>query len=154
MHTQEIQEIIKQQEELVFSSFNSKDALQIGMWLIQEAEKNKDIISIAVTRGRQKLFQYAMQGTSVDNDNWMRRKENTVYHFFKPSYRVQLELADKGQTLPEKFGLSLADYAAAGGCFPVYLREAGMVGTITVSGLTSAEDHAYVVRAIKAFLGK
>lgn len=154
MRIQKIQNIVQQEKDLLFTSFSSRDALQIGQWLIQEAEKNGDILSIAITRNRQKLFQFAMEGTSCDNDNWMRRKENTAYYFGRASYRVQLELEEKGQTLPEKFGLSLADYAVAGGCFPVYVQGTGMVGTITVSGLTSEQDHDYVVRAIRAFLNQ
>jgi uncharacterized protein (UPF0303 family) len=43
--------------------------------------------------------------------------------------------------------------APHGGAFPIIIRGVGVVGTITVSGLPQAEDHAFVVRMIAEHLG-
>lgn len=43
-------------------------------------------------------------------------------------------------------------YAAHGGCFPITIRDSGMIGTVTVSSLSQVEDHALVVEAIESFL--
>ena len=41
--------------------------------------------------------------------------------------------------------------AAAGGSFPVRVRGAGVVAAVTVSGLTSDEDHDFVVAALERY---
>jgi uncharacterized protein (UPF0303 family) len=61
-------------------------------------------------------------------------------------------LKDMGTTLEEQFYISSVDYAPHGGCFPIYIKNTGMIGTITVSGLPQEEDHKVVVEAIRAYL--
>jgi uncharacterized protein (UPF0303 family) len=55
-------------------------------------------------------------------------------------------------TMQERALLDPAQFAAHGGSFPVIIRNVGVVGTITVSGLAQEEDHKLVVRAITKFL--
>jgi uncharacterized protein (UPF0303 family) len=44
-------------------------------------------------------------------------------------------------------------FAAHGGAFPIRIKDVGVVGTVTVSGLPQADDHAFVTEMIGAFLG-
>ena len=44
------------------------------------------------------------------------------------------------------------EFAAHGGAFPVIVRDVGVVGTVTVSGLPQEEDHRLVVAVLRAFL--
>ena len=44
-------------------------------------------------------------------------------------------------------------FAAHGGSFPITVRDVGVIGTVTVSGLPQAQDHALVVEALQTFLG-
>ncbi|MGM7668264.1 heme-binding protein [Microbacterium sp. A93] len=44
-------------------------------------------------------------------------------------------------------------YAAHGGSFPATVSGTGVVGSITVSGLAQADDHALVVEALEQHLG-
>jgi uncharacterized protein (UPF0303 family) len=46
-----------------------------------------------------------------------------------------------------------AQYATHGGAFPIRVRNVGVVGVVTVSGLPQADDHALVVEALGRFLG-
>jgi uncharacterized protein (UPF0303 family) len=52
----------------------------------------------------------------------------------------------------ERYLLDEAEYGAHGGAFPVIVRGTGPVGTVTVSGLPQAEDHRFVVEALRRFL--
>jgi uncharacterized protein (UPF0303 family) len=56
-------------------------------------------------------------------------------------------------TLQQKSGLDLKDYAAHGGCFPIFLEGTGCLGTITVSGLPQREDHALIICVLQEYLG-
>ncbi|MDF2564476.1 MAG: hypothetical protein K0Q53_871 [Massilibacillus sp.] len=148
-------EIIKQEEEsLIFDSFNSKDAWVIGNMLVKAAMEESKVITICISLNRHKLFYYAFDGTSVDNDCWVRRKENTVYYSSMSSYQMKLELDRRKQGMAERFGLSESEYIAAGGSVPICLKNTGVVGAITVSGMAQKDDHAYVVRIMKEFLNR
>jgi uncharacterized protein (UPF0303 family) len=48
--------------------------------------------------------------------------------------------------------LDPVDYAANGGAFPITIKDTGIIGTVTVSGMRQAEDHAMVVEALRAVL--
>ncbi len=65
-----------------------------------------------------------------------------------------ISLKNAGQTIQEKYLLPESEYAPHGGSFPLTIRGVGVVGTITVSGLPQAEDHALVVETLQTFLQK
>ena len=58
------------------------------------------------------------------------------------------------RTLLESQGLPVADYATHGGSFPLAVAGAGVVGSVTVSGLPQRADHELVVEALCALLGR
>ena len=43
--------------------------------------------------------------------------------------------------------------ADSGGAFPIIIKNVGIIGTITVSGMPDSMDHAYVTDAIRECLG-
>ena len=146
---------LKQQEELLqFSSFSNADAVAIGLDLYETAKAQNLPITLDIMRNGQQLFHLSMPGTSADNDQWVIRKCRLANRFQASSFRIGTELRAEGLTLEERYELSHYEYAAHGGCFPVIIKDTGMVGTITVSGLAQEDDHALVVEAIRKFLGK
>ena len=58
----------------------------------------------------------------------------------------------KLQDLAGSSRLDIDQYAAHGGAFPVIVRDVGVVGTVTVSGLPQEEDHRLVVQVLREFL--
>ena len=60
---------------------------------------------------------------------------------------------DRGTTFEDATGLPRDTYAAHGGAFPIRITDAGVIGTVTVSGLPQIEDHALIVEALRRFLG-
>ncbi len=145
-------ELRQQEEEIQFTSFTNDTALAVGMALLQEARKRGKPVTIDITRSGQQLFHFAMAGTSIDNGEWIKRKNNVVKRFGHSSYYMGISLQNAGQTIEEKYLISSSDYAAHGGAFPLIIRDVGIVGTITVSGLPQQEDHELVVTTLKQFL--
>ncbi len=142
-------ELLKAQERVLqFAGFNADVAWQLGSRMRDLAQRAPKPVAIGIWLAGQTLLYTGTNGITAGNEDWLRRKRNTVLRFGKSSLLVGSELAKGGTSLEEKQGLTLADYAAHGGGFPVTLRETGCVGAIVVSGLTQREDHALVVRAL------
>lgn len=141
-----------QEHTLRFETFDNDDAWRLGCLLVELARERELPVTIDVRRGGQQLFHAAMPGTTADNDSWVARKVRVVERFGASSYLVGLRARAKGTTFAEQHDLPLQEYAAHGGAFPVHVQRVGIVGTVTVSGLPQADDHALVVEALRLFL--
>ncbi len=151
-YEQLLEELTQQEQDLQFTSFTNEDAVTLGMAFYEKAKSEKLAIAIDVTRNGQQLFHAALPGTSPDQDQWLLRKARIVNRFNMSSYRMGIYLKSCNASLEEKYNLSTADYAPHGGAFPIIIKNVGVVGSIAVSGLPQAEDHALVVNGILAFL--
>ncbi len=143
----------EQEEVLQLSEFTNDTAIALGLALVEVARAEGKAITIDIARNGQQLFHCALAGTSIDNDEWIRRKNRVVNHFGHSSYHMGLYYKSKESTIEEKSLLDPRLYAPHGGAFPITVRNVGVVGTITVSGLPQEEDHALVVRVLSAHLG-
>jgi uncharacterized protein (UPF0303 family) len=151
-YTEQLEELLKQEQEIQFSSFSNDMALAVGTALLEAAKSKGKPVTIDISRNGQQLFHFAMEGTSLDNEVWIKRKNNVVNRFGHSSFFMGISLQSKGQTMEEKYLISSGEYAAHGGAFPLIVRGVGVVGTITVSGLPQQEDHELVVTTLKQFL--
>jgi uncharacterized protein (UPF0303 family) len=149
-----LEQLLQEERELQFASFNESTAWQIGCQLVERAQKERLPIAIDITRGSHQLFHASLQGASADNDEWIKRKVRLVYRFGHSSFYIGQLLKSKGKKLEEAYLISESEYAPHGGCFPILLKNTGMVGTITVSGLPQEEDHKLVVQAIREYLAQ
>jgi uncharacterized protein (UPF0303 family) len=140
-----------QEERLQFDCFTAQTAWALGNRLKAAAEARRGEVAIDIQVTGQPLFFFAMAGTTPDNRNWIRRKRNVTRHFHRSSYAVGLGLTQKGTTLSEQSGLDPRHYAPFGGCFPIRLRDTGLVGTLTVSGLPQREDHNLIVEVLTSW---
>ncbi|GID99919.1 UPF0303 protein [Paractinoplanes durhamensis] len=144
-----ISELEAQERDLVFDGFSNADAWRLGCLLVEMAGELP--VAIDIRRGTQQLFHAGLEGSAADNDAWIARKVRVVERYAASSYLVGRRLAAKGQELDAGMGVNPADYAAHGGAFPIRIRNVGVVGVVTVSGLPQADDHALVVSALKRF---
>ena len=144
-----IREIEAQLAELVLGRFTNTDAHRLGLILLSTAVERGLPITIDVTRGSQVVFHVAMDGTTADNDDWVRRKTRAVQRFGEPSLLIGLRHRLAGGRIEDEAWFDERRYAAHGGCFPIMVRDVGMVATVTVSGLEQTEDHALVVEALR-----
>jgi uncharacterized protein (UPF0303 family) len=145
-----------QEGELLFPAFNYDTAWQLGLTLRELAASRKQTVVIDIRRfGQpyQPLFYTALGGTP-DNSRWVQRKSNVVARFHRCSYAVGLTLEQTNRTFADRYNLPDADYAAHGGSFPIHVAGAGIIGSVTVSGLTQREDHNLVVEALCTVLNK
>ncbi|CAN5254398.1 heme-degrading domain-containing protein [soil metagenome] len=146
-----IARIEEQERRLQFDRFSFDDAWELGTILVELAKERSLPIVIDIQRGEQQLFHAAMPGTAADNDQWAARKARTVRRFGNSSWLVGIRHRATGKSFEERGYNDPALYAAHGGCFPINIRDSGLIGTVTVSGLAQPDDHALVVEAIELF---
>lgn len=152
--SEDLERIALQEEELALPRLDAETAWKLGSKLRAMAAERNLAVVIDVRRFGQPLFYAAMEDTTPDNVQWVRRKSNVVARFHRSSYAVGLREKQKGQTIYENQGLPLADYATHGGSFPLSVQGAGVVGSVTVSGLPMRQDHELVIEALCALLGR
>jgi uncharacterized protein (UPF0303 family) len=148
---EDLERVNLQESQLQFDSMNEQTAWEIGTRLRALAEQRGLSVVIDVRRFGQPLFYTALKGTTPDNVEWVRRKSNSVARFHRSSYGLGLHLKSKNDSL-EARGLQMADYASHGGSFPIKVKNAGIVGSVTVSGLPQRDDHELVVEALCGIL--
>ena len=145
-------EIRADEDRLQFNRFTNDDAWVLGVALVNEAHRRGLAIAIDISRANQQLFHAGLDGTTPDNDAWLIRKGRTVLRFHHSSLYVGQLCRDQHTTPTEKFGLAAVDFAAAGGGFPVRVRDVGVVGYVAVSGLRELQDHHFLVSVLEDFL--
>jgi uncharacterized protein (UPF0303 family) len=148
-----ISSLEEQEDRLVFRRFDNIDAWRLGSAMVTAAIERSLPVTVDIRRNGQQLFHAALPGTTAENDSWIDRKVNVVNRFAASSYLVGRRLAASGTELDAAIGVDPLLFAAHGGAFPVRISEVGVVGCVTVSGLPQADDHAFVVEMIEAFLG-
>lgn len=146
-------ETAKKQEELLrFDHFSSRDAWNLGSFLVQRVfDRGIDMaISIRKLNGNI-VFQYATQNTSLSNQQWMQRKFNTVCLTEGSSLRAWATAELKGQSLSDQ-GISSKDYAFCGGGFPIRLKSGELVAVLIVSNLPHKQDHGFIIDSLTEWL--
>ncbi|MEV4050749.1 heme-degrading domain-containing protein [Amycolatopsis sp. NPDC049688] len=146
-------QLFEQEERLQFTKFDNETALALGRQMLDAAADRGLALTISIRRNGQRLFHAALPGTSADNDGWIDRKSRVVDRYGHSSFLVGTQFRANGGSFEQHSRLDLGDYAAHGGVFPVLVRGVGPVGTVGVSGLPQAEDHAFVVEQLERFLG-
>lgn len=147
-------QIEQQEKDLIFEKFDYEDAYALGTLLYTRASEQHLPIAMDITRGGQQMFHAALPGSSPDNDQWIIRKNRVVLRMHKSSFHISNLLRASGKTVEEQYLIRSEEYAAHGGAFPLTVKNCGVIGTITVSGLPQEEDHRFVTSVIAEYLGK
>ena len=149
--TPPLEELEAQERRLVFRQFTYDDAWALGSLLVELARERQAPVAIDIHRAGQQLFHAALPGSTPDNDAWIARKRRVVERYGTSSYVVGARFRAKGTTFEDSSRLDPDTYAAHGGSFPVTVMGAGVIGTVTVSGLPQLDDHALVVEGLRGF---
>ncbi|KAH9211515.1 DUF336 domain-containing protein [Leptodontidium sp. 2 PMI_412] len=153
-------EIVAQEKSLSLLHFNSDDAFQLGILIrnrLREVSQGPAVVNIALANNQQLLFHAASRpGTVPENDNWVRRKRNTVLRFGFSTWAAH-NMFEKGneELFKSRFqlGEQAGEYAIHGGGFPVRVQVVeGPVAAVVVSGLAQEEDHQVVVECLQVLL--
>ena len=151
---EDLDRIALQERELVLPRLDAQIAWELGSHLRALACERSLPVVIDIRRFGQPLFYAAMDGTTPENAEWVRRKTNVVARLHRSSYAVGIREKIKGESICESQGVPLSDYATHGGSFPLSVAGAGVVGSATVSGLPMRADHELVIEALCAVLGR
>jgi uncharacterized protein (UPF0303 family) len=146
-----LQVLLQDEADLQFSVFTNETAYKVGNSIIEKAKRENKSIVVDIRRNGELLFYSRMDGTSSHNDEWVSWKNNVVRNFGHSSFYMHVFLKSAGSTV-EAAGLNPNDYKAEGGAFPLFLKDEGIVGTLTVSGLPGDEDHGMVVSVLRELL--
>ncbi len=146
-----LDQLLQQEQELQFTSFNEDTAWQIGCQLVERAKRDGLPIVIDIIFGSRQLFHAAMSGSALDNEEWVKRKARAAIRFGHSSLYMGELLKSRNQTI-ESYLVPESEVAPHVGSFPIIVRGTGVVGTITVSGLPPQDDHRAVVEAIREYL--
>ncbi len=145
--------IATQESRLRFDAFDAETAWALALALRETGVARTAPIVAVIETWATPLASFALPGATADNFDWARRKINIVRRLQRSSYAVGLELKQNGKTLADLGALPERDYATHGGAFPVFVRGAGCIGAVAVSGLPQREDHNMVVAALAKALG-
>jgi uncharacterized protein (UPF0303 family) len=146
-----LQSLLQDEADLQFSVFTNETAYKVGNSIIQKAIRENKSIVVNIRKHGELLFYSRMDGTSSHNDEWVSWKNNVVRHFGHSSYYMHVFLKSTGSTV-EASGLNPDDYKAEGGAFPLIVKDEGIVGTISVSGLPGEEDHGMITSVLRELL--
>lgn len=154
MHEADIASIQRQEQELWLPAMSHDIAWQLGIAARALAVERGLGIGVELRLAGVPVFTTLMAGTVPGTSRWLQRKAATVALFDRSTYAVWLQLESKGQTLAGRHALPDAEFAADGGGFPLRVMNAGLVGSLTVSGLDMRSDHEFAVAVLCRHLGE
>lgn len=144
--------LLEDERRLIFDRFDNDVAIALGLHIAARARRENKAVVVDISRGDQRLFYAALAGTAADNEFWVAGKIAVVKRFGHSSFYIGERARLRGVDFAASALVDPLVFRAHGGCFPIIVRDVGMVGTATVSGLPQAEDHALLVAAIGDFL--
>ena len=121
------------------------------MGLVELAQTAGHAVGIDIRRPGLILFRAALPGITPDQDSWIARKAALALRMESSSALVDARLSSAGVDAAA-IGWLGPDYAITGGSFPLRVRGVGVVAAVTVSGLSSREDHDLAVEGIRRHL--
>lgn len=147
-----LEQCMEEEKRYQFTAFSHKDALDIGLELLQVSQEREEVVGIEIRINQVSVFKYLPDGTGKFHEMWLQRKGNIVDVMEMSTLRAYAQMEANQEELMKDWLLDPRDYAACGGGFPIRLRGGSVVGSICVSGLPHLKDHAILISGISRFL--
>ncbi len=144
--------VTRQEETLQPTHFDAHDAWEVGLILRELGLATGASLGLHISLMGAQVFHCGLGQPKPNFDHWIARKEKGTLECWKSSMRLKLEALTGGDQVHDH-GFSDADVVFVGGCFPIRLKNLGVVGAITVSGLRDTVDHQLAVDALAKFMG-
>ncbi len=141
-------ELLEQEQQLLLPYFNNESAWRLGTLIRDHASHINAAVAIDIHAFGQQLFFSALQGSQLDNLEWIRRKRQSVLRFGHSTLYLRRFHESKGRVFEEQVHIDVTEYSGHGGGVPLRLKEGGLIGAVCVSGLPDTEDHAVAVQAL------
>jgi uncharacterized protein (UPF0303 family) len=139
---------IAEENGLDFTHFGYPEAWRLGTSMVTAATARKLPIAIAINFGEQRVFHAALPGSSATNDDWLARKFRVVAKHNCSSWALACRHRAEGSDYFTAGGYDRRELALAGGAVPLRVRGA-LIGAAGVSGLAEADDHRFVMDALR-----
>ena len=136
----------------VLDSFDHAAAWRLGTLMAERALRENAPIIIDIRKPTMVLFRSAVAGTTADNEVWLERKARTVFRFETSTALLAARFVAQGVDLEAAGWFDTERFTDAGGSFPLRVRGVGVVAAVTVSGLTSDEDHDFVIDGLTQYI--
>ena len=149
-------ELLALEDELTFTVFTNKEAVELGECVIKIAREKNLPIATRVYIGDWIAFHASLPGSDAENDRWMARKVRTVAAKGHSSMCLRILAEEAGIAEKDWYvqnNLTESDHAIHGGAFPLRV-DGAHVGTVVVSGIPQAEDHGLAVAGLREFLAR
>jgi Uncharacterized conserved protein len=145
------QQLLEEEKKYIFNHFSNKEIFLLGEHISQKAIDQKAPVIITIERNGQKVFQFANDGSSKNNEYWINKKLNVVKRFDRSSAIIAAKLEAENHTFAQKYG-DASEYAATPGAMPIKVKAVGTVAYIGISGLSSEEDHQLITAGLDYIL--
>lgn len=140
------------ESRFLLEGFDHADAWRLGTQMVEQARTEGAAVIIDIRRPGLILFRAALAGVTAENEAWLDRKARTVFRYETSTALLAARFAAQGVDVWSAPWFDADTFTAAGGSFPIRVRGVGVVAAVTVSGLTSDEDHDFAVAALDTFV--
>lgn len=157
-----MEELLEKEYNVTFDTFTHKLAFQMGENIKKTLDTYQEPLGIEIVLQGLPVFSYYKEGTTLNTKSWIEGKRKVVEFFGRSSAYIEewakslenKEDLDKNtytfpyQNFYNKFSLDPIIYRICGGSFPILIKNIGMIGSITISGLSRKEDHLLCEQAL------
>lgn len=151
---EELQRFIDEEQCFQFQTFHYIAAHEIAEKIVSKALEKGVQICLEIFCFNKVLVTYSMDEMTPDNNNWLIRKRNAVLHFAHSTNFLYVKNNGNADNLINKYGLERKDYCIVPGGYPIVMKNGGVIGAISVSGLQDTQDHDLIVEVLREYFPK